>query len=325
MSYDEGHSKADIEQPAPANRGPFAASTREKPRDLAPGLRPRPHPEVPKAMIGFGDGPPPPPAPPPPPPPPPPPKITIKRGPKTDDGPQTPKKPIGRTVGDMQGDMMDELKKRIAGRATPQAKTPFVEPVRNMVKTTPPSLADKIAAELPSGKAKLKPVGSKAGDWLRREQEAQKEREDSLKKEIRPPRTPITPKQPPFPPFPPKTEVRPVKPPELTKPALPKTFRPVRTPKPPEPIPVEPVLMQENVEIPAPEELNLDISQGRAVTTKISNQRYEKDDEGEGTDPYLVWAIRIVGIILIVSSLLKIELYLWVISMATTLGLEDLL
>ncbi|KAK6353086.1 hypothetical protein TWF696_005076 [Orbilia brochopaga] len=243
-------------------------------------------------MMGIGGGPPPPPPGPPPPPPPPPPKITLNReNPKSKDVPQTPKKPATNSIGQAQGDVMEELKARLANRGTPRSKTPFREPVRTTPKT-PPSLADQIAAELPSGKAKLRPVGSKAGDWMKREQEAQREREDGLKKEIRPPRVPATPKQPLTPPV---TEHRPVKPPEPAKPVVPKIFKPVRTPKPPEP---DAVHVEERVE--RNEELKLKESPRINATARMTPRGDTNRDEG-------------------------IELYLWVISMATTLGLEDLL
>ncbi|KAJ6263517.1 hypothetical protein Dda_2081 [Drechslerella dactyloides] len=314
MVRNENGSEVNTEPIATANRGPFTASTKEKPRDLAPGLRPRPHPDVPKLILGMGGEAPPPPPPPPPPPGPPPPPAPIPtplqglKKSKSKDLPQTPKKLVG------QGDVMEELKARLASRGTPQSKGQFVEPVR-IVPKTPPSLADQLRAELPSGMAKLKPIGSKARNWMKMEQDAQKEREDSLKKEIRPPRTPIEPKQPPLPPI---LETRHNKPLEPSRPPTPKTFKPVRYPKPPEPVPVE-------EKVDKAQELDLEVPRQEAVNVEVSTRGEACRKEAVEPDFYLVWSIRIIGVVLIVCALLKIELYLWVIAMATTLGLEDLL
>ncbi|KAF3913097.1 hypothetical protein AA313_de0200943 [Arthrobotrys entomopaga] len=90
----------------------LSVAKKDEPKDLAPGLRPRLPPVIPKMSFGgFAGIPPPPPPPPPLPPPPPPPLTPLKRMPskQPQETPHMPKSPS-------QLDVMDELKARLAKR-----------------------------------------------------------------------------------------------------------------------------------------------------------------------------------------------------------------
>ncbi|KAK6540029.1 hypothetical protein TWF694_008861 [Orbilia ellipsospora] len=154
-SVEEVRVKRDFEE--------LVVATKDKPKDLAPGLRPRLPPVIPKMAFGGFVGIPPPP------PPPPPPLTPVKRTPykKPRKTPQIPQSPG-------QLDMMDELKARLAKRNL-QARKPNLpedesstyernralkELELTATQMRSPAFADKIVVEVTDESVEGKSIGT---------------------------------------------------------------------------------------------------------------------------------------------------------------------
>ncbi|KAK6506043.1 hypothetical protein TWF506_010968 [Arthrobotrys conoides] len=263
----------------------FPSVIKETPTDLAPGLRPRPHPAVPTAHGDFKG------VPPPPPPPGDAPILNIERevfklpprAPRDSNAPPTkPKLPP-------QVAMLDELKERL-GRKTPLNR--FEEPKREPPRRSP-TLLDEMRAEMPDKIARLKPIGNTGSvSRMKEDIERSKLREDEHKKAglaIASPWTkPAKPKEP--------AKLAPI----VESPKKPDAERMGPTPKPP-----GRVEATVKIEQPVTEPQN-----AVEIKTVVTDTHLELPQP----DPYILWPIRVLGISLILLGLLKLEIYLWVVS-----------
>ncbi|EPS43544.1 hypothetical protein H072_2481 [Dactylellina haptotyla CBS 200.50] len=271
---------------ADQNLDDLVASTKGKPKDLAPGLRPRPQPDVrfTLAMAEFGGLPPPAPGPPPPPPPPLQPPVKILAKTPQNKIPITPKKPIGKLDSPAPADVMDELKARIAQRNSPCPGNTFQEPRRIPPRSRSPIVNEKIAAELKGGIARLKSPPCEAAEDIRREQIAQKERDECLKATRNPPK--ITKK------LGQSSKITDV----AAAPPVLKTLAPAAGTK------------------PGPRKLV--VSKNDNTNSAVATQQEKQDTCGNGKvdtedfDPYVYWSIKILGLSLMFIGVLNLELYI---------------
>ncbi|KAK6332068.1 hypothetical protein TWF718_002603 [Orbilia javanica] len=283
----------------------LASVAKEAPADLAPGLRPRPHPEVPVIHGDFKG------VPPPPPPPGDAPILKIERKefkmpPKTPKDPNAPTKPPAKINIPPQMAMMDELKDILGKKAL---KRRFEEPQREPPRKSP-TFMDEMKAEMPGKIAKLKPVGN-AGNVSKMKEDIEKAKaRDGEHKKASPallglPKESVKPKEPARP-------KEPTKPKDHEKPKEPikhKEFinsgkNPIGPPKKADPDKVESAL-----KILGKPEAVTKIGPTVEIVPVLAETTLE-----EPVDPYILWTIRALGVLLIFLGLLKIEIYLWVIS-----------
>ncbi|RVD87456.1 uncharacterized protein DFL_001691 [Arthrobotrys flagrans] len=282
-----------LENKGASEKKTLAPGTKETPTDLAPGLRPRPHPAVPM-MHGDFKG-----MPPPPPPPGGAPILKVEREafklpPRTPKNPNAPAKLPAKLKITPQVAMLDELKDCLGKKAL---KKCFEEPKREPPRKSP-TLMDEVKAEIPGKIAKLKPIGN-AGNVGRMKEDIEKAkaREDEHKRAspaiLGPPKEPMKPKEP----------IKPKGPAKWKKPTIQSPKRvdsdkvelTSRPPGRPEAV--------AKIELATEPQTTVET---RPVTAETSLE--------EPPDPYILWPIQAFGISLILLGLLKVEIYLWVIS-----------
>ncbi|KAF3131033.1 hypothetical protein TWF703_008027 [Orbilia oligospora] len=262
----------------------FAPGTKETPTDLAVGLRPRPHPAVPTAHGDFKG------IPPPPPPPGDAPILNIEREvfklpPKKPKDPNAPAKPLAKLNMPPQAAMLDELKQRLGKKVLRNFEEPKREPPRKS-----PTLLDEMKAEMPGKIAKLKPVGT-IGNVSRMKEDIEKTKlREGEHKKASPTRA-----SPWMEPAKPKEPV--ISTPVVESPKKPGADKMTSIPKPQGRLGAVTKLDQPVIEV-----------QTRPVITR------HHLEEPPQADPYILWPIRVLGLSLILLGLLKLEIYLWVIS-----------
>ncbi|KAF3929550.1 hypothetical protein ABW19_dt0205425 [Dactylella cylindrospora] len=280
--------------------------------------------------------------PPPPPPPPLPDKIPAMRLPTegssdvptsgtSDLVPATPKRSIGKLPPQGQGDMMEELKAKLAKRgASPRLFPADGRPPRSP--NLPPPRPEWATGD---PKSKLKQLGTKdKPGWAQKDEEVRKEQEDALKKASArlPPAKLGIPKV--------KEDVRSTvenagrESPEHQAP-LKKGLEKIHEHGPTHTqgdngIPAskvkgtelgkEPILSDTKSQMVYKD---IDISKGKGIHRVQGNCEYDDGREESGS-AYTIWAFRVLGVILIMLGILKMEIYLWVTSMGTTanMGLD---
>ncbi|KAK6524916.1 hypothetical protein TWF281_011810 [Arthrobotrys megalospora] len=298
----------------------LAVGTKENPTDLAPGLRPRPHPEVPMMHGEFQGVPPPPPGPAPILPeapvfklPPRPPKDPDTPATDSPTGPKQIKPPD-------QGAMMNELANALSKRRTKQFEEPKRQPPLKS-----PSLQDQMNAELPGAIAKLKPTGKGSSvSRMKQDIEQAAEREEEHKRA-----SPVTPAPKPTPrrfktpalgtiseePVTEQEEEK-EKPVNLKKPTEPPPSKKAESPKV-EPTPKPPVRPEAVPKIKQPDVVPQDKAEKRPVKTEVNpalQVLHEAKIAVDRLDPYILWSIKVLGVLLILLGLTKTEVYLWIIS-----------
>ncbi|KAK6346316.1 hypothetical protein TWF730_010643 [Orbilia blumenaviensis] len=304
----------------------LAPGTQPNPTDLAPGLRPRPHPAVPMMHSEFQG------VPPPPPPPGPAPKIVLPETPKIKIPPKKAKDPETEPASPKEKlktpdpiAMVDELKVKLVQKGlTKNFKEPKREPPLKS-----PTARDAMMAEIPAKIVQLKPTGNAgAVNRMKADIENTQAREDDHKKKSPAIQVKLKPvgeraKQPPLKPFPeesPKAKERgkPIAKEAVILKEQTKPNEPSRLKKPTVPSPKKVALSK--VEQPSKlQNLPKDVNETKdpvaapqcvagahlvALETRIA----------ELPNPYILWPIRVLGILLVFLAFLKIEAYLWLIS-----------